>query len=175
MTFQPVRNPLGKKMFPCIESDRWWVDNGLSKFVLENAMSAIRSLIAVAAMASAGALAQDRPPKVGETRDLPKEPPAVSEKSVDPVRKSEPAADKPQDNPSKGQPAEKVDKPDQKSDSVKPNPTQDERNKARAKRRPVHAVIETMPRSGRSVSYGPVLNPVTPALVRSTGCCSAIC
>ncbi len=123
-------------------------------------MPAIKSFLLIAALACGTAAAYDRPPKVGETRDPPKDPPAVTEKQADPVRKGEPAPEKstspaPKDAP----PAEKAAEPD-KTDPNKANPTKDERKKPPVKRRAVHAVIESTPRIGPS--YGPVLNHPAP-------------
>ncbi len=125
-------------------------------------MSTIRSSISVAIFACANAMAQDRPPKVGETREPPVEASPVTETKVDPVRKGEPPSEK-SVAPAKGSqaPSEKIVEPD-KTEPAKGNPTKDERKKAPIKRRAVHQIVDGMPASRPPISYGPVLTPPSP-------------
>lgn len=133
-------------------------------------MAAIRSYFAIAALACAGALAQDRPPRVGETADPPKEPPAMTGKNPAPVRKGEPPTEKSSDPAKKSDaPADKSAEPDKaapnKTDPNKANPTKDERKKAPVKRRAVHQIVDGMERPAPRVGYGPVLHPTVLAPV----------
>jgi len=118
-------------------------------------MSTIKSILVIAALACGSAMAQERPPKVGETRDPPKEVPAASEKNAAPVRQGEMPTEK------SAEPAKRTETPLEKAvEPGKANPTKDERTKKPPlKRRAVHQVVETMPRNSSPISYGPVLTP----------------
>lgn len=123
-------------------------------------MSTFKFSFLAAALACAGAMAQDRPPRVGETADPPREPPAVTRKHVEPIRKGEPAPGKSAEPAPKAEAAPEKGAPADKPDPHKANPTGDERKKTPLKRRAVHANIESMRRP--TPSYGPVLHPPLP-------------